>query len=75
MKVAGLKARTKRLRETIQVGLATALTLGAISAGYVAGKASAHSALAEPMELPADHAAEARMEGLLLLLLGRGGVL
>ena len=76
MRIAGATARAKRLREAVQVGLAVALTLGAIGAGYIAGKAAGHDA--PPALEPAgqvDQAAEARMEGLLLLLLGRGGVL
>lgn len=73
---------TGRARAGLEIGLALALTLGAIGAGYVAGRTSAGGLLARPAVAPSGeadtgttHAAEARMEGLLLLLLGRGGVL
>lgn len=71
-----MRVLTKGARAGLEFGLAVALTMGAIGAGYVAGKTSLHNhrPMAE-MAGQTDHAAEARMEGLLLLLLGRGGVL
>jgi hypothetical protein len=76
-----MRALAPRARDTLGLGLALALTVGAVGAGYVAGKASAdgflaHSAaeLISEADIAAAHAAEARMEGLLLLLLGRGGL-
>lgn len=77
MKRSGPGIATRWLREIVQVGLAVALTLGAMGAGYVAGRTSGHHApaVAPIGETDPAHAAEAGMEGLLLLLLGRGGVL
>lgn len=72
-------AALRRLRAAVPIGLAVALTLVAIGAGYVAGKAHIPGApalaLADGLDHMVTHAAEAQMEGLLLLLLGRGGVL
>lgn len=77
-----MRVATKRAHTGLELGLALALTLCAIGAGYVAGKASAHGFLARSSAMlvgEGNHAptpaAEARMEGVLLLLLGRGGVL
>lgn len=77
-----MRVLTKRARTGLELGLALSLTLCAIGAGYVAGKASPHRFLdrssamlvseGNPAPTPA---AEARMEGVLLLLLGRGGAL
>lgn len=74
-----VNARPRRLSAAMPIGLAVALTLSAIGAGYVAGKAHSPAgpaiALADGLDQAFTHATEAQMEGLLLLLLGRGGVL
>ena len=79
MKLSHANARTRRLRAAVPIGLAIALTLGAVGAGYVAGKAHISGrpavALADGLDHLVTHATAAQMEGLLLLLLGRGGVL
>lgn len=73
------KGRPHRLRAALPIGLAIALTLGAIGAGYLAGRTHTPGApviaLADGLDHAMTQAAEAQMEGLLLLLLGRGGVL
>ena len=79
MTLPKVKTGPRGLRAAVPIGLALALTLGAIGAGYLAGKAHTPAApviaLADGLDHALAHATEAQMEGLLLLLLGRGGVL
>ena len=79
MTLPQVKTGPRRFWAAAPVGLAIALTMGAVGAGYVAGKMHTLGvpaiAMTDGPGHAGTHAAEAQMEGLLLLLLDRGGVL